>query len=111
MKTKILIIPFAIQLFLFSNHLKAQIINSNNRSDWTLSGLAEIVHPQKIQNVAEVYNLAGDGITDDAVKIQNAINLALPGTVLYFPAANYLLENYLTLPSNIVLRKCRYYTI
>ncbi len=94
----------AIKLFFFTICIQAQIIQPSNSSDWHLSGLSEVVHPTKIQNVAEVYNLAGDGITDDAVKIQNALNLAKPGTVLFFPAGNYLLENYLIVPSNIVLR-------
>jgi len=93
-----------MKLFLLITSLQAQIIDPANRSDWTLSGLNQTIHPQKIQNVAEEFNLAGDGISNDVVKIQNAINLASPGTVLYFPAGNYLLEKYLTLPSNIVLR-------
>jgi hypothetical protein len=52
------------------------------------------------------YGATGNGTTDDATSIQNAINAlnALGGGVLYFPAGTYLIGATLTLYSKVILR-------
>lgn len=44
----------------------------------------------------------GDGSTDDATAIQNAINAAHAGQVVYFPAGTYIVGTTLTLASNVL---------
>lgn len=100
---KYLLVLFATKLLLLFS-IQAQIIDDLNRTDWSIAGLNNTLQTTAVVNVTNVYNLAGDGITDDATKIQNAVNLAIPGSVLYFEPGNYLMRKNLVLPSNIILR-------
>jgi len=84
--------------------IKAQIINEDNRIKWSLSGLNYQPIAQQVILVNSLYNLNANGIIDDALKIQTAINEALPGSLLYFEEGTYLLQNKIDLPSNIIIR-------
>ena len=84
--------------------IKAQIINEDNRIKWFLSGLNYQPIAQQVILVNSLYNLNANGIIDDALKIQTAINEALPGSLLYFEEGTYLLQNKIDLPSNIIIR-------
>jgi len=82
----------------------AQLISEDNRINWSLSGLQHKPIPQNIVNVKQLYNLSGNGIDDDALKIQTAINEAEGGSLLYFEAGTYLLKNKIDLLSNMIIR-------
>jgi len=72
---------------------------------WQSAGYpGEIPAPATIKNVRD-FGAEGDGVTDDRLAIQNAINSfgGQPG-VVYFPAGTYLMNYYLTLASGVVLR-------
>lgn len=93
-------------LLICATHVKisAQLINEDNRANWSLSGLNFQLIPQHIVNVKKVYNLSANGFDDDALKIQNAINEATGGSLLYFEEGTYLLKNKIDLPGNIIIR-------
>lgn len=95
-----------IQLFFFAvvSKSEAQILDPNNRIDWAIAGLNEAVFPQKIEDTKALYNLSADGINNDGIKIQAALDNADPGTLLYFEAGDYLIENVLEIPANIIIR-------
>lgn len=52
------------------------------------------------------YGAVGDGTTPSAIAVQAAVNAALAagGGVVYFPAGNYYMENYVTTGSNLTIR-------
>ncbi|MFX4263314.1 stalk domain-containing protein [Pelotomaculum propionicicum] len=52
---------------------------------------------------AKSSGVKGDGITDDTVSIQKAINSLPPGAVLYFPAGNYKLNGQINISRSITL--------
>jgi len=85
----------------------AQLINENNRTNWSLSGLQVQPFPKCIINVKQQYQLNANGIDDDALKIQTAINEAQSGSLLYFEEGTYLLKNKIDLPANIIIRGAR----
>jgi len=43
------------------------------------------------------YGAKGDGITDDTVAIQNALNAATPGSIVLLPSGQYIVSNVLTM--------------
>jgi len=88
----------------FSFKTTAQLINESNRVNWLLSGLQYQPIPQNIINVKKQYNLSANGVDDDALKIQTALNEAEAGSLLYFEAGTYLLKNKIDLPDNIIIR-------
>jgi Pectate lyase superfamily protein len=49
------------------------------------------------------YSADGSGDTDATTAIQNAINVAGPGGVVYFPPGTYTISSALNVPSNITL--------
>ncbi len=56
-------------------------------------------------DVITQYAAAGDGVTNDATKIQNALNAALPGQIVYLPGGkNYALSTPLSIPPGVTLR-------
>ena len=56
----------------------------------------DLYHLDAVASVLK-YGAIGDGITDDTVAIQNALNAEQS---LYFPAGTYLISSTLTIPSN-----------
>jgi hypothetical protein len=50
------------------------------------------------------YNATGDGTTDDSTAIQNAINAATAGQVVYLPQGTYRIESGLSFNKGITLR-------
>jgi polygalacturonase len=60
----------------------------------------------KIGEVISVkdFGATGDGVTDDTLNIQNAIDSVASGTVVYFPTGNYVITSKITIPSNTTLR-------
>lgn len=66
-----------------------------------LAGLAGVYF-----NVKE-YGAVGDGATDDAVKIQKAVNTAAAaGGVVFFPPGTYMVSGRISVPSNVSLKGC-----
>jgi len=55
---------------------------------------------------ASPYNAVGDGVADDTVSIQSALNAAgvAGGGIVYLPAGRYLTSGTLTVPSGVELR-------
>lgn len=49
------------------------------------------------------FNVVGDGVTDDTLAIQNAINNVPEGATLFFPNGTYLITSRLTVTRNINL--------
>ncbi|NNU89754.1 glycosyl hydrolase family 28-related protein [Anoxybacillus sp. CHMUD] len=50
------------------------------------------------------FGAKGDGVTNDAPAIQNAINSLTNGGIVYIPPGTYLIGTSLTVPSNITIR-------
>jgi len=50
------------------------------------------------------FGASGDGVADDTVAIQNAINAAKIGNVVYFPPGTYKISSVLTLYAGVTLR-------
>ena len=96
---------FAIVLFFHLFNVSAQTIPVSRISDWSNSGYSEIIpSPTNILDVKQ-FGAAGDGITDDANAIRNAID-SLHGSrgVVYFPSGNYLVASTIDLPDSVILR-------
>lgn len=60
------------------------------------------VPPGAVRFVTE-FGAKGDGITDDAAAIQDALDEADDGCVVYFPAGTYLLKESVKFRSNMIL--------
>jgi hypothetical protein len=62
-----------------------------------LSGSAGLVY-----NVKSAYGALGDGVTNDAARIQNAINAAdaAGGGIIYFPHGTYLINSAITIANS-----------
>lgn len=58
-----------------------------------------IPHTDWINVKAAPYGAKGDGTTDDTTALQNAINAAAAGQVVYFPKGTYIISSTLTLSS------------
>ena len=50
------------------------------------------------------FGARGDGYTDDTFAIQLALNTAIPGQTVYFPAGTYCLSKWVNVPQGIVIR-------
>jgi len=60
-----------------------------------------------VTNVKEAHGAAGDGSTDDAAALQNAIDAAGNGTspaVVFLPEGTYITSTTLSVPSNVTIR-------
>lgn len=53
----------------------------------------ELLKTYKVVNVKE-YGAKGDGITDDTIAIQNAVNSCLDGGTIYFPSGIYIIDGF-----------------
>lgn len=76
-----------------------------SQTDQSLPGVVEGIQADisKIKgNIINIkdYGAVGDGITDDAAKIQTAIDA---GNAIYFPDGNYLINSGINLHSNMVM--------
>jgi hypothetical protein len=49
----------------------------------------------------KAYGAVGDGVTDDTTAIQAALNAALTGGIIFFPAGTYIITASLLFPGNI----------
>lgn len=92
-------------LMLLRMSLFAQIIPEDRIYEWSFAGnFALFEDPENAVNVSD-FGAVGDGVTNDAEAIQQAIDSfnGEPGTVL-FAEGDYLIESPLSLHSGIVVR-------
>lgn len=70
--------------------------------------VAALVAPADHVNVKTLFNVTGDGVTDDTVAIQAAIDAATVKTTgpveLFFPAGTYMVTGKINLKTNVRLR-------
>ena len=69
------------------------------------NAVASTVH-NKLQDIISVkdFGAVGDGVTDDTVEIQNALDaLSSTGGMVYFPRGTYIISSALTPPSNVTM--------
>ncbi len=95
-------------LFLFVlvySGLSAQHISSSRIVDWSHAGYPGTIPDSIVVTDITSFGGVGDGVTDNAVFISNAIS-SLNGNrgVIYFPPGNFLIQSTLNLPDSIILR-------
>ncbi|MCF8357568.1 MAG: T9SS type A sorting domain-containing protein [Prolixibacteraceae bacterium] len=108
-----LILFVLVGVFPFCLHLKAAnhtdtvsvlISPPENRIDWSVAGVqGDIPEYANIIDVTQLGSKA-DGTTNNQPIIQNAINEAQPGTVLYFPPGEYFFSATLVMKDSVVIR-------
>ena len=93
-------------LFIFTSlNLFSQTIPVLRTADWSSAGYPGLIPtPSTIHDVT-AFGATGNGITDDANAIRNAID-SLHGSrgVVYLPAGNYLIGSTIDLPDSVILR-------
>lgn len=97
---------FTISIICLSlSQLFAQTIPAIRRVDWSSAGLdTPFTLPENTVNVND-FGALGNNIANDAPAIQAAINaVSASGGLVYFPAATYLLQAELHLPSGVSLQ-------
>jgi hypothetical protein len=105
-KCRSLVLLSAIAFFAIgAGAMKAQILPIARRIQWTPGVRGGIPNRTSLINVKQVpYYAKGDGVTDDRAAIQHAIDAALPGQVVFLPAATYRISGTLSLSKGITLR-------
>jgi hypothetical protein len=96
-------ILFILPLCIFSNSIV--VYSQTISTAWNYAGYQGAI-PDVTQNLINVLDsgVVADGVTDNAVKIQNIINNAPNPSVLFFPAGTYRFNARLSLRAGIVLR-------
>lgn len=62
--------------------------------------------PGKLAINAKDYGVVGDGITDDTIKMQDALTAVSSGGILFIPSGDYLISNSFNIPSNVTVVGC-----
>jgi hypothetical protein len=95
----------ALALILSANQLSAEIIPLDRRIAWSPGVRGGIPNRSNIINVRNApYNATGNGTTDDWTAIQNAIDAASAGQVVYLPQGTYRIGAGLSINKAISLR-------
>jgi hypothetical protein len=85
--------------------MDAPVLPSSRRIQWTPGVRGGIPNRTSLINVKQIPYLAkGNGRADDQAAIQNAIDSASPGQVVYLPASTYRISGTLSLSKGITLR-------
>lgn len=78
-------------------------LSDHNNIAADLLTLWQTIPQGRINVKAPPYNAAGDGVTDDTVAIQSAVNAATAGTVVFFPNGKYEISSPITVTAPIEL--------
>ncbi len=77
------------------------------RVDWSQAGhqgpIPIEVNKTQI-DVVKSFGAKADGLSNDGPAIQQALNAALPGTIVFLPPGEYRVQNTLNIPEGVVLR-------
>lgn len=83
----------------------SQTLPSSRSVDWALIGLQNFTTSGFDQIDLQSFNVNGNGITPNDAQINSALaSISGPGAILLFPSGNFLFNNTITLPNNVVLR-------
>lgn len=73
--------------------------------DWTLAGLRNATTIDFIEIDMQAEGAIANGITSNNAIVANVISsISAPGAILNFPEGNYLFDNRLDIPSNVILK-------
>ena len=85
--------------------MSAQVLPSDRSVDWTKTGLRNSVANNFTIIDMQSFNTVNDGVTPNDTFLINALaTIPSNGAVLVFPAGNFLFNNTINLPSNVVLK-------
>jgi len=83
----------------------SQTIPSSRSTDWTLAGLRNTSTDGFQTLYLDEHGLVGDGIESNDIAFSNVLaSLSGPGAYLIFPDGNFLFNQTIHLPSNVILR-------
>ena len=84
----------------------SEILPPDRRADWAHVGIEGGIPEVAVVNSVTDFGAVGDGVTDDASAFQQAIDNASSsgGGAVWVPPGTYLLNSYLIMKSNVVLR-------
>lgn len=76
--------------------------------DWSIAGIPGGIPNYPIGSSVMDFGAVGDGVTDDRLAFQQAINAAPENTTIFVPAGNYLIKStiYITRPRVILRGEC-----
>jgi len=101
----VLAVSLSVGHLLGVDRLSAEIIPPDRRIDWSAGVRGGIPTRTSIINVRSApYNAKGNGSTDDRAAIQQAIDAAEEGQVVYLPRGTYRIEAGLSINKGITLR-------
>ena len=83
----------------------AQTLPPERSVDWTLAGLRDATTSGFVQIDMQTFGAIGDGVLPNDSIISDALSsITGPGAILQFPSGNFLFNNTIVLPSNIIIR-------
>ena len=83
----------------------SQTLAPSRSVDWTLAGLRDTTTNNFIEIDMQTQGAVGDGIIpNDSIIINVLSSITSPGAILNFPIGNYLFNNTIHIPSNIIIR-------
>jgi len=103
MNTKKLAILLCLFTLVF--HGSAQTLPPERAAKWTLAGLRDTTTSGFAEINMQSAGVLGDGVYEND-SVMNAVLAGLnsPGSILQFPAGNFLFKHTIVLPSNVVIR-------
>lgn len=89
---------------IINENTKATAIHESNRIDWSKAGVEGGI--PNYATIIDVTTIGADdnGTIDNSTVIQNTIDNASAGTVLFFPAGTYLFNSSLKMKDSIIIR-------
>ncbi|TAJ11685.1 T9SS C-terminal target domain-containing protein [Marinilabiliaceae bacterium JC017] len=83
----------------------AQTLPASRSVDWTLAGLRDTTTNGFAEIEMQARGAVGDGATpNDAILAEVLSSIPAPGAILKFPDGNFLFNNTINLPSNVIIR-------
>ncbi len=96
---------YSLLFLLFCSNTFAQTLVPSRSVNWTLAGLRDTTTTGFIEIDMQTQGAVGNGIVPNDSIITNVLSsMTASGAILKFPVGNYLFNNTIDIPSNVIIR-------